>query len=105
MSYSIFLFFHQNAKNIATYILAPSIFVTGDLWRLLTEYANTLKAYDSKKLTDLYSFIYSQFQTKRASRQQENSNCNELTNSCKEAAELLYADLVKGPSQDSEDIT
>lgn len=80
-----------------------TIFVTGDLWRLLMEYNNTLKASDSEKPIDLYSFIYSQFQTKKASHQQENRNCNELT--VKEAAELLFADLTKGTSQDSEDIT
>lgn len=75
------------------------------MWRVLIEYANTLKDHDSKKLKDLYSFIYSQFQTKRASHQQENRNCNELTDSCKEAAELLFVDIAKGTSQDSEDIT
>lgn len=67
------------------------------------EYNNTLKVSDSEKPIDLYSFVYSQFQTKKASHQQENRNCNELT--VKEAAELLFADLTKGTSQDSEDIT
>lgn len=73
------------------------------MWRFLIEYTNNLQAFNSEKSIDLYSFIYSQFETKRTSRQQENRNCNELT--CKEAAELLFADLTKSTSQGSEDIT
>lgn len=68
----------------------------GDIWRLLVNYSDVVD--NSDKHIDLFHFIYSQFVTKKSKVQQGDANSNELTDSDKKAAEMIFEDVAYNDS-------